>query len=214
MTKVYPNAVTVTGATTCHKIIPEKNDDPVTLTVWNKSLLFNCNGFTVYDCKGNLVFRVDNYMQGNKGKILLMDASGSPLLTIRRKRLSFGDNWLIYDGETSVKPIFLVKKHVNILNSKILAHVSQFGSSSASNNVLKYEIQGSYAQRSCAIYDVNQRSKVAEIKRKEAANGGVTFGMDVFRLIIQANEIQEELAMALVILLDQMFGGTSRFFSS
>lgn len=55
------------------------------LTVWRKSLLFNCSGFTVFDCKGNLVFRVDNYAAGNRDEVVLMDAAGKPLLTIRRK---------------------------------------------------------------------------------------------------------------------------------
>lgn len=60
-------------------------DAAAVLTVWKKSLLFNCTGFTVFDGKGNLVFRVDNYVAGNKSEIVLMDASGKPLLTIRRK---------------------------------------------------------------------------------------------------------------------------------
>ena len=57
----------------------------VVLTVWKKSLLFNCDGFTVFDSNGNLVFRVDNYVPGGDGEIVLMDASGRSLLTIRRK---------------------------------------------------------------------------------------------------------------------------------
>lgn len=55
------------------------------LTVWRKSLLLNCNGFTVFDAKGNLVFRVDNYAASNRVEVVLMDASGKPLLTLRRK---------------------------------------------------------------------------------------------------------------------------------
>lgn len=57
----------------------------VVLTVWKKSLLLSCKGFTVFDCQGNLVFRVDNYSARTKDEILLMDAAGTPLLTIRRK---------------------------------------------------------------------------------------------------------------------------------
>ena len=60
--------------------------EAVALTVWKKSLVLNCNGFTVFDGRGNLVFRVDNYVAANKaGEIVLMDAIGKCLLTIRRK---------------------------------------------------------------------------------------------------------------------------------
>lgn len=131
--------------------------------------------------------------------------------------MSLGDNWLVYDGEkTDMNPRFSVKKHVNILTNNCLAHVicnSGDGSSSSSSpnnkNVL-YEIEGSYAQRACAVYD-GRRTRVAEIKKKEAVRG-VAFGSDVFRLIVQP-EIETAVAMALVILLDQMFGSSRRFSS-
>ncbi|KAJ6865647.1 hypothetical protein NC651_036038 [Populus alba x Populus x berolinensis] len=214
MPKVYPNAAPTTTNKKQRQLFnlkPANNaldvDHAVVLTVWKKSLLFNCHGFTVYDGRGNLVFRVDNYMatSGNNGEIVLMDAAGKPLLTIRRKRLSLGDNWLVYEGETTTNPRFLVKKHVNILNTKCLAHVSP---ASGSNKNVVYEIEGSYAQRCCAVYDEKKR-RVAEIKQKESV-GGVAFGVDVFRLIV-GPEMETSVAMAMVILLDQMFGSTRRF---
>lgn len=86
MTKVHPNATEeaiaeggVSSSSSCDR------NESTTLTVWKKSLLFNCNGFTVFDPKGNLLFRVDNYASDLKGRLLLMDASGHPLLTLRRK---------------------------------------------------------------------------------------------------------------------------------
>ncbi|KAJ4832508.1 hypothetical protein Tsubulata_000063 [Turnera subulata] len=215
MTKVHPNLASPSAAAgkKLVKSLSSASDlaDAAVLTVWKKSLLFNCNGFTVYDSKGNLVYRVDNYMaaSGTKGEIVLMDAAGKPLHTIRRKRLSLVDNWLVYDGESSVNPRFAARKHVNILNNKSLAHVSQGGTNGSGKNNVLYEVEGSYAQRSCGVYDEKKRM-VAEIKKKEAAVGGVAFGCDVFRLVI-GPEIDPSLAMAIVILLDQMFGSSKRF---
>lgn len=88
MTKVHPNVVArateqprlaVASASEQHR------HDPEVLTVWRKSLLFNCNGFTVFDATGNLVFRVDNYASEYRGEIVLMDSCGNSVLTIRRK---------------------------------------------------------------------------------------------------------------------------------
>jgi len=57
------------------------------LTVFKTCLFFANDGFTVYDCKGELVFRVDSYGPDSrdKGEHVLMDAHGRCLLTVRRK---------------------------------------------------------------------------------------------------------------------------------
>ncbi|KAL6142437.1 hypothetical protein ACLB2K_060719 [Fragaria x ananassa] len=207
MTKVYPNGAAAAAMANVAAYEAEQkrrasgSEEATVLTVWKKSLLLNCNGFTVFDTKGNLVFRVDNYLSGRKGEIVLMDAHGKCLLTIRRKRLSLGDNWVVYDGETAENPRFCVRKNVNMLNNKYLAQVNN------KNSVL-YQVEGSYAQRSCAVYD-GKRRKVAEIKRKEAAVGGVAMGVDVFRLVVQP-DLDTSVAMAFVILLDQMYGSSKR----
>lgn len=72
-----------------------------------------------------------------------------------------------------------------------------------------YTIEGSYAQRSCKIYDESRRL-VAEIKKKEAMIGGsgrldVSYGLEVFLLIIRPG-FDPGFVMAIVVLLDQMFG--------
>ncbi|KAK9128218.1 hypothetical protein Syun_017015 [Stephania yunnanensis] len=200
MPKVHPNTSSSSLATkTQPPDVPMSGAE--VLTVWNKSLLFNGKGFTVFDSKGNLVFRVDSYASVTKSSdIVLMDATGSPLLTIRRKqRLGLGDTWGVYEGEETRTTRFVVKKHVSFMNAKSLAHVACSSGADAA-----YEIEGSYARRCCAVYD-GERRCVAEIKRKEAAVGGVSLGVDVFRLVVQP-EIECSVAMALVVLLEQMFG--------
>ena len=86
MTKVHPKFPNTYEESLCD------SKAAVVLTVWRKSLLFNCDGFTVYNSNGNLVFRVDNYMNSTRDNIVLMDASGLPLLSIRRKVLFILDN--------------------------------------------------------------------------------------------------------------------------
>ncbi|KAJ0445002.1 putative tubby-like protein [Helianthus annuus] len=195
MAKVYPET-----------IIPVVNaKNPFVLTVWKKSLLFGCDGFTVYNSNGNLAFRVDNYFVKGNREIVLMDASGRSLHTIRRKMLSLANNFLVYDGE-SVNPRFSVTKHVNVLNTKSLAYVSTSKNRNKRNVI--YEIQGSYAHKSCMVYD-DKRRCVAEIRRKEA-KGGVALGGDVFALVVQPS-IDPTIAMVPVIVLDQMFDSSRRF---
>ncbi|KAJ0735873.1 putative tubby-like protein [Helianthus annuus] len=169
MAKVYPESET---------IIPVVNTkNPIVLTVWKKSLIFSCDGFTVYNSNGNLAFRVDNYFVKGNREIVLMDALGCSLHTVSHKMLSLADNFLVYDGE-SVNSRFSVTKHVNVLNTKSLAYVSIVGSSKNRNKINAInEIQGSYAQKFYMVYDDNHRY-VAEIWKKEA-KGGVALGGDV-----------------------------------
>ncbi|XVF13055.1 hypothetical protein REPUB_Repub08aG0174700 [Reevesia pubescens] len=189
----------------------DDHDDLCTsLTVWRKSLIVSCNGFTVIDSDGNLVYRVDNYI-GRPKELILMDGSGKSILTMRRsKNLRLVDTWLVYGGEvgdyftsaeSSEKPIFYVKKSINILhgNPNVLAYVYR----RSSDKRYAYMIEGSYSHRSCKVVD-NTKRVVAEIKRKDAIIGGISFGLEVFLLIIHAG-FDPGFAMALVLLLDQMF---------
>lgn len=133
---------------------------------------------------------------------------------------------MVFKGETAANPVFTARKHVNLLNSKSLAHVSSnyspaFADCSSTSQTwrrqqnkkqIMYEIEGSYTQRCCVVYDHKKRRHVAEIRRKEATVGGIRIplGLDVFRLVIlQPHEMDSTVAMALVILLDQMFGPPS-----
>ncbi|XP_052211506.1 protein LURP-one-related 17-like [Diospyros lotus] len=192
----------------------EEEDGPAwtSLTVWRKSLVLSCEGFTVIDSNGGLAFRVDNYNERRPHQLTLMDASGNPLLTMcRPKKLRLVDKlWLVYEGEVGerssskkeIKPIYCVRKHVNILqpNPDVLADVY----SGPSDKKRAYVIYGRYAERSCRVLDDERRQVVAEIKRKEPINHGASFGLEVFLLIVRPG-FSPAFAMAMVLLLDQMF---------
>ncbi|CAL9123793.1 unnamed protein product [Musa acuminata var. zebrina] len=214
MAKVHPNSAVPSLelprlATCCNgadSSAAGRKENAAVLTVWRKSLLFSCNGFTVFDAEGNLAFRVDVYGSGTPEDLVLMDAAGKPLLTVRRKvhllvqKLSLGEKWLIYGGEDTVNPIYVVKRRVTLLPSKAtaaIAHVAQCRGVGPG-----YEVEGSYSRRSCTVYD-KRRLVVAEVRPKEAV-GGVAFGGDVFRLVVHS-DLNACLAMGILITLDQMF---------
>lgn len=117
--------------------------------------------------------------------------------------MSLADRWLVFEGEEAAKPQLSVRKKANLLSSKSLAEVCSPLPGKKKNNVM-YEIEGSYQQRCCAVYD-EKRRLVAEMKRKEAMGGKVALGLDVFHLVVYEPYIDSPTAMAIVILLDQMF---------
>ncbi|KAL6642003.1 hypothetical protein ACP70R_020184 [Stipagrostis hirtigluma subsp. patula] len=200
MAKVRPNAVAPEPAATTRGASPSVEDEPTVLTVWRKSLLFNCDGFTVFDARGDLAFRVDCYGSGRRAEVVLMDNTGKPLLTVRRKRLiSLAEHWVIYDGDAASsdgksKPLLSVRRHVSLRASKALAHVTPLASGAEA-----YVVEGSYGRRACAVRDARGEA-VAEVRRKESV------GDDVFRLVADPR-LGAALAMGLVIALDEMFAG-------
>lgn len=126
------------------------------------------------------------------------------------QKLTVADSWHVFEGEVdecsrrkklSKRPVCYVKKHTMSISSNVLAYVYYGGASS--NKRYAYTVEGSYANRSCKVLDESRRV-VAEIKRKEAAIGGVSFGVEVFLLIVHPS-FDAAFAMALVLLLDQMF---------
>jgi uncharacterized protein YxjI len=212
--KVHPNAADPEHAAPV-TVTPDEEPPPTVLTVWRKSLLFNCDGFTVYDARGDLVFRVDSYDGSGRrrAEVVLMDATGTPLLTVRRKRRlgMLADHWVIYDGDaaaadaeaepstTNSKPLLSVRRHRKASSSsskaKALAYVTPLLVSSSS-----YVVEGSYGRRACAVRDA-RGDAVAEVRRKEAV-----LGDDVFWLVADPR-LGATLAMGLVIALDEMFAG-------
>ncbi|XP_040244227.1 uncharacterized protein [Aegilops tauschii subsp. strangulata] len=131
---------------------PSEKGEAVSLTVSRRSLLFNGKGFTVFDSNGNLVFRVETYARGSPREVVLMDADDLALLTVRRKKLSLAEEWLVYDGDGD-EPAprrFTVRRNMSLLPTKSLARLSPPPSLDGTGHApgCRYDVQGSYATRS------------------------------------------------------------------
>jgi uncharacterized protein YxjI len=198
MAKVHPNVPLPSSSSSP----ASEEETTTTLTVWRKSLLFNCKGFTVFDAKGDLAYRVDSYdAEPADGEVVLMDTAGRPAFTVRRKRLSLsGEQWLIFAGEEERRPVHAVKRGGGGKTTARVAPCARGAGESSSSAY--YEVEGSYARRRCVVYDA-ERHAVAKVQPKEAA-----VGSDVFRLVMQPG-VDVSLAMAVVVALDQMFGRQS-----
>ena len=127
------------------------------------------------------------------------------------QKLGWVDSWFVYEGDhsnscpSSESPICCVKKHVSILqgNPDVQAYVYRGASHSHNKRCAAFTVEGSYANRTCKVLD-EWRSVVAEIKRKEANTKNVSFGVEIFQLVVHPG-FDPGFAMALVLLLDQMF---------
>ncbi|KAK9141731.1 hypothetical protein Syun_011131 [Stephania yunnanensis] len=172
------------------------------LTVQKTSLFFPGDGFSVYNCQGKVVFRVDSYGPDArfKDELVLMDALGKCLLTVRRKRPSLHQRWEGFLGEKSEgqKALFSVRRSSIIGRSAVT--VELYGNPGDEY----FQIEGSFASRCCTVYNM-AREAVAEIKRKVDASTHVVLGRDVFWLCVKGG-FDSAFAMGLVLILDQING--------
>ncbi|KAL0408259.1 UNVERIFIED_CONTAM: protein LURP-one-related 11 [Sesamum radiatum] len=96
MAKVHPR--TSATSSSCHE---NSSSEREVFTVWMKSLVISSSGCTVFNSKGEIVFRVDNYQTRRSREILLMDYNGRVLFSIKRKKVLIFRSWEGYKWTNS-----------------------------------------------------------------------------------------------------------------
>jgi len=199
LARIHPHDLEFAG----HAAIDDKLSkvSVTSLTVWKKSLVFGCSGFTVFNSSGNLEFRVDNYPSDPKDEVLLMDAAGRALLTMRRKRLSLQNEWQGFPGEfrDAQNPLFVVRRASLRISSKNTAEV--YVRSSAKSKKPSYRVEGCYAERSFTLLN-SFNEVVAEVKPKQVRSD-IRLGGDVFNLTVRPG-YNQAFVMGLIIVLDEI----------
>ncbi|XP_058734397.1 protein LURP-one-related 12-like [Vicia villosa] len=171
------------------------------LTVLKTSRFFTGDGFVVYDCKGQLVFRFDSYGPNTRDKeeLVLMNPHGRSLLTLRKKKISLHRRWEGFkdDKKKGDKPIFDVRRLSIIGRSQtnVIVEIHDIPS-------MVYLIEGCFSQRSCKIFDTRKKL-VAEIRRKVDPATSVMLGKEVFLLCVQP-DFDVSFIMGLILVLDQI----------
>ncbi|XP_073274790.1 protein LURP-one-related 12-like [Primulina huaijiensis] len=176
-------------------------DEEIHLTVLKTSHFFSGDGFSAYDSKGQLVFRVESYGPdaSETGELVLMDADGRCLLTVRRKWPSLHQRWEGFFGERTEgqKPQFSIRRSSIIGRSSVAVDVYI-------SPIVEYHIEGSFGCRNCKILN-EENEAVAEIRSKVDSSTNVVLGKDVFLLSLKPG-FDGAFAMGLVFVLDRIHG--------
>ncbi|KAF3322797.1 protein LURP-one-related 11-like protein [Carex littledalei] len=169
-------------------------------TICMKSLVLNSSGCAVYNSKGALVYRVDNYNCRWSGKVYLMDVRGKVLIELLKKSLLFA-KWEGYrwnDTEIEANSWFKMKRACTIFKRE--TPFCKFWSDTGC--LMNYKIDGFYNKSSCKILDTSSGLVVAEVKRK-VTKSGIILGDDVLTLEVEPN-IDHSLIMGLVLVYSLM----------
>ncbi|ESQ30026.1 hypothetical protein EUTSA_v10011350mg [Eutrema salsugineum] len=148
-------------------------------TIWMRSLVFHSKGCTVFDSKGNLIYRVDNYNSKSCGEVYFMDLYGQVLFTLRQKKLGLFKSC---EGYNSTGARFQIRKNFKI---------SPRGSSSSYKIVM-----GSSRDDKQSCYKIVNHGSVfaiedgsgrlmAEVRKKQSNIKGLDFGEDVLTMVVE-----------------------------
>ncbi|GJX33816.1 LURP-one-related 11-like protein [Tanacetum coccineum] len=155
-----------------------------------KSLVFNTHGCTVYNSKGEIVYRVDNYDNKCCEEVYLMDIRGKVLFSLHQKKLRLFGSWNGYkwdDCSLEKQLCFRARKHRSVC-------VTSYDH----NERCVYKIVKIDGKSGFKIVNEHREDEmVAEIKQKQTTTG-VNLGNDVFTLTIQPH-IDHSLIMAIVM---------------
>ncbi|XP_076921419.1 protein LURP-one-related 11-like [Bidens hawaiensis] len=181
MSRVYPKISSHSSPCSYITLKPES------FTIWMKSLVFNTRGCTVYNSKGEIIYRVDNYDNKSGEEVYLMDIRGKVLFSLLQKKFSLFGCWDGYkwDDASSEKQLwFRVRKNRSICVSLC--------------DGCAYHIVRMDGKFGFKIVDEDEEGAlIAEIKQKQTATG-INFGDDVFTLTVQPH-MDHSLIMAIVM---------------
>ncbi|KAF3520493.1 hypothetical protein DY000_02059585 [Brassica cretica] len=192
MVQIHPvQTLTVDSIVGEVKSSPYVTTEQESFTIWMRSLVYHSKGCTVYDSKGNLIYRVDNYDSKSCGEVYLMDLYGEVLFEFQQ---SFG-LFKSCEGCNSNGTRFRLSKNFKI---------SPRGSSSSYKAVMessKDDQQSCYKilnHRSVFIIEDGSGRLMAEVKKKQSNVNGLDFGEDVLTMVVEP-QVDYSFIMGIVI---------------
>ncbi|XP_010553137.1 PREDICTED: protein LURP-one-related 15 [Tarenaya hassleriana] len=174
---------------------------PVDLAIVRKVMTLTDGNFVVTDVKGNILFKVKEPMFGLHDKRILLDASGSPVVTLREKIMSMHDRWQVFrGGSTEARDLLYTVKRSSMLQFKTKLDV--FLSHNKDEKRCDFRVKGSWFERSCVVYAGDSDSIVAQMHKKHTAQS-ILLGKDNFTVTVYPN-VDYAFIVSLIVMLDDM----------
>ncbi|RDX90137.1 Protein LURP-one-related 15, partial [Mucuna pruriens] len=152
-TTVSPTTAVVIGPQYC---VPF----PVELEIVRTVKTF-ANEFCVKNRSGNTVFNLQRPSLSVHKRCILLDFSGNPIVTLRRKRMTAHNRWQVFRGKSDQKHdlLFSVKRpYVFHRNTKL----DVFLATNSEENVCDFKVE-SFSDGSCAFYAIQSGNIVAQM---------------------------------------------------
>ncbi|XP_060171278.1 protein LURP-one-related 4-like [Lycium barbarum] len=178
MAKIYPETLHNSSPSFSSPYMMSTRE---TFTIWMKSLVFHGNGCTVFNSKGEIVFRVDNYQEKNSNEVFLMDLFGKVLFSIKKEKLRLFGRWSGYlSAGFKGKPWFQVRRSWKFSRRDVICNVN-LGCEETVGSC--YRIQQTDKKSSFRVSN-SAGQLVAQVKQKQSSKG-FGYGDDVLTLEVE-----------------------------
>ncbi|GLT45532.1 hypothetical protein SLA2020_193570 [Shorea laevis] len=172
--------------------------NPVDLSIVRKVKTMRDGDFVVTDINGNIMFKVKGSAFSIHNNRVLLDAAGNPIVTLRQKIMSAHDRWQVFRGEsTNSSDLIFAVKRSSMFQWKTKLDV--FLANNTDEKVCDFKVQGSWSERSCAVYAGESSSIVAQMHKKTPVQGAL-IGKDNFMVTVYPN-VDYGFIVALIVIL-------------
>ncbi|GLU14485.1 hypothetical protein SLE2022_310500 [Rubroshorea leprosula] len=174
---------------------------PVDLQVVRKVLsdILTEGNFAVTDINGNIMFQVKGKFLSIRDRRVMLDAAGTPIVTLRPKLMTVHDRWEAFRGEsTEEKDLLFRVKRSSLIQLKTKLHV--FLANNTKEEVCDFRVEGSWLERSCIIYAGESNTIIAQMHKKHTIQS-VVLGKGKFMVTVYPN-VDYAFIVALIVILD------------
>ncbi|KAK9154070.1 hypothetical protein Sjap_001550 [Stephania japonica] len=157
------------------------------------------DSFAVRDVNGNTLFKMKANLSSVRMRRALVDATGSPILSVQRKLLSTRDRWKVFKGDSKATEdlIFSVERSSTL---QMKTNLNVFLASNTTEASCDFKIKGSWFDKSLTIYNGNTDTPIAQIHMKVTASS-LMKGKDNFMVTVCPN-VDYAFVVAVILILD------------
>ncbi|AED90386.1 LURP-one-like protein (DUF567) [Arabidopsis thaliana] len=135
---------------------------PIDMAIVRKMMSLTDGNFVITDVNGNLLFKVKEPVFGLHDKRVLLDGSGTPVVTLREKMVSMHDRWQVFrGGSTDQRDLLYTVKRSSMLQLKTKLDV--FLGHNKDEKRCDFRVKGSWLERSCVVYAGESDAIVAQV---------------------------------------------------
>ncbi|CAN8269442.1 unnamed protein product [Cochlearia groenlandica] len=167
-----------------------------------KVLKITDGNFSATDVNGNILFKVKEPFFSLSDKRILLDASNTPILTLKENRVSLHDRWQVYKGKSTSKRdlVYTLKRSSMIQLIKPKLYV--FLANNKEKKICDFHVKGSWIDRSCVIYAGKSDTIVAKMHKKHTV-GSIVIGKSNLIVTVYPN-VDFAFIVSLIVILDDI----------
>ncbi|XP_019161289.1 PREDICTED: protein LURP-one-related 15-like isoform X2 [Ipomoea nil] len=170
---------------------------PFQLSMKKKHYFLSSREYEVKDDKyGRFLFKVKRINSFFSSKVVIYDAVGNPIVTLRPKVNSRRSRWQVFRGESKANTDIIFSARISS-SFQFNRNLDVFLQNNIGEKICDFKMKASNSANTCDIYGPSSLL-IAQMKRK-----GIFFGRNHFMVSVKPN-VDYAFIVALIVILDEI----------